>query len=78
MTLTNYISFYELAETASNGLTISLQGLIGSIPFPIPLDNPNACNVGVKCPIKPNDENLFGMILNIEPDFPQVKKTICI
>lgn len=61
-----------VSEMATNDLTAVMLGIISGTPIPQPLPDPNACDSGVKCPIKAGAENLFRQVIYIEPDFPEV------
>ena len=49
---------------------------MSGIPIDVPLPDPNACDQGVKCPVKTGDKNTFVLSFYVEPDFPTVSSVI--
>jgi Niemann-Pick C2 protein len=45
-------------------------GVIGGVPIPFPLPNPDACQLGMKCPISQNDVNLASLSLPVLASYP--------
>ena len=56
----------------SNMLTLVGLAMIAGVPTPLPLPDPDACDLGVKCPVKPGVTNTMQQSIYIEYDFPQV------
>lgn len=47
-------------------------GVIGGIPVPFPLPDPDACKMGVKCPVNPSDANVAVMSLPVLSSYPSI------
>ncbi|UJR30937.1 hypothetical protein I4U23_018449 [Adineta vaga] len=60
------------SKSASKTASVSIHGVIGGIPIPFPLSDPNACNMGVKCPINADDTNIATMSLPVLSSYPSL------
>jgi hypothetical protein len=49
-----------------------VKGIIGGIPVPFPLPESDACKLGVKCPVNPNDVNVATLALTVLPIYPSI------
>ncbi|CAD5118767.1 DgyrCDS7443 [Dimorphilus gyrociliatus] len=63
---------FESKETAAN-LTAVVHGILGSLPVPFPLSNPNACkDSGIQCPIKMNQKYKYNQKISISKSYPTI------
>ncbi|CAF1315425.1 unnamed protein product [Adineta ricciae] len=60
------------AKSASKSLSVSIHGVIGGIPVPFPLPDPDACKMQVKCPVNANDVNTAVMTLPVLQSYPSL------
>ncbi|CAF0852712.1 unnamed protein product [Adineta ricciae] len=51
---------------------VSIHGVIGGIPVPFPLPDPDACKMQVKCPVNANDVNTAVMTLPVLSSYPSL------
>ena len=49
-----------------------ISGVIGGIPVPFPLPNPDACKLGVVCPVKQNDVDTASFSLPVLTSYPSL------
>ncbi len=48
------------------------KGVIAGVPVPFPLPEPDACKLGVKCPINAADSNLATMAIPVQASYPSI------
>ena len=60
------------SETASSNCIVVATGVIDGVPIPVPVPDPDACENGVKCPVKPGDNEQYSSQIYLENDFPVV------
>ena len=66
-----------IAEENITKATNYVKGIIGGVPIPFPLKNPNACDGhGITCPMAPGKEYTFKTSLEVKTEYPQVKMDI--
>ena len=61
-----------LSESASKTCVTVAYGVVGGVPIPFPLADPDACDNGVKCPVKPGVQSVYSEQYYLEEDFPVV------
>ena len=64
--------YVYVSEAATKSLVTVAYGVIAGIPVPFPLADPDACDHGVKCPVKPGVTNVYSEQYYLEEDFPIV------
>ncbi|CAF3974951.1 unnamed protein product [Adineta steineri] len=60
------------AKTPSATASVALHGIIGGIPVPFPIGEPNACKLGAKCPIASGDVNVVSFSLPVLSSYPAI------
>ncbi|CAF0925012.1 unnamed protein product [Rotaria sordida] len=60
------------AKAPSKTASVSIHGVIGGIPVPFPLPDPDACKMNVKCPVNQNDKNEASMSLPVLSSYPSI------
>lgn len=49
-----------------------LLGVIGGIPVPFPLPDPDACKMNVKCPVASGDSNVASFAIPVLTSYPSI------
>ena len=60
------------AKAPSSKVQVSIHGVIAGVPVPFPLNNSDACTLGVKCPVNPNDDNIASLALPVLTTYPAI------
>jgi Niemann-Pick C2 protein len=68
------IPFAPKQEVTS--LTAEVAGIIGGIPLPFPLPNPDACGQSLTCPIAPNTSVTYFEGLPVKSLYPSISLTM--
>ena len=46
--------------------------MIGGVPIPFPIPQPDACKGGVKCPVAQGDTNIATLTLPVQQSYPSI------
>ncbi|CAF0792011.1 unnamed protein product [Adineta steineri] len=60
------------SNATSKTASVHIHGVIGGIPVPFPLPDPDACKMNVKCPVNANDANVAIMSLPVLSSYPSI------
>jgi len=61
----------------SNGLTAVVHGLIGPLPVPFPLPQPDACkSSGITCPVQTGKNYKYYTTLPVLESYPKIRVTV--
>ncbi len=77
--LLKLLQFFTLVSTdaAVSKATSVVHGIVGGVPIPFPLDNPDACKgCGLQCPLKKNVPYKYTNHIFIKTEYPDVS-TCC-
>lgn len=65
------------AEEEIEEALVKISGKLGMVTIPFPIYPDQACNNwGLKCPIKPNEQQVFAITMPIKSNYPQVAVTV--
>ena len=73
--LSRFPMYFVTAATATvaSKVTTVVHGEIAGVDVPYPTAYSDACaTTGIKCPLKPNDRNLYKAKLEVKPEYPSV------
>ncbi|CAF2372502.1 unnamed protein product [Rotaria sp. Silwood2] len=60
------------SQASSITAKVSIHGIIAGMPIPFPLPDPDACKLGVQCPINNNDINTASLSLPVLSSYPSM------
>ena len=61
-----------LTEEASSSVYVMVSGVVQDYPQQLPLDDPYACDKGLKCPVQAGTRQQYNETVLIDYDFPVV------
>lgn len=53
-----------------------VEGIIGGVPIPFPVPQPDACKGGVKCPVAQGDTDIATLSLPVEQSYPSISLSV--
>ncbi|XP_050049261.1 NPC intracellular cholesterol transporter 2-like [Dermacentor andersoni] len=64
------------SKVASKGVNVKVHGVIHEVPLPFPLPQPDACQSGVACPIKPQGSYTYRGSFPVKSSYPSISLNI--
>ncbi|XP_018025442.1 NPC intracellular cholesterol transporter 2 homolog a [Hyalella azteca] len=64
------------SNTEITSLKAVVHGVIGGIPIPFPLDNPEACGQSLTCPVAAHTNVTYFEGLPVKPIYPSLRLTV--
>ncbi|CAF2086594.1 unnamed protein product [Rotaria magnacalcarata] len=60
------------SKAPSNSVKVSIHGVISGIPIPFPLPDPDACKLGIACPVNEHDVYTASLALDVLSSYPSL------